>query len=296
MKQLTLNNYQELVPYLEMANYREYNSNIVTMLMWNNLYHMYFETTNTYALLCSKDEKGILWLAPHCKKEHRKEAMQRMMDISKEEGVSFSICALVKEFKDWLLEEYPLQFTIENVVDAQDYIYDRMQQQSLSGKKMQKRRNHYNAFLSTYEHRMEYKKLEDCDHEEIFQVLKHWQAEKENRESSSIQAEEKGIQFLLSNFDELSLCGGCIYLDGKLEAFLIASRLADDMIQIHVEKANRHIRGLYVAILKHFLETLEDDIKYINREEDMGIEGLRKAKLSYHPCKFVEKYTVREAN
>ena len=130
MKPLTLENYKELLPYLEIANYKEYNSNIVTLLMWNNLYHMYFETTDTYALICSKDEKGILWLAPHCKKEYRKDAMEAMMRISKEQHIPFSICALVKEFRDWILEEYPLQFMIENVIDAQDYIYDRFQQES----------------------------------------------------------------------------------------------------------------------------------------------------------------------
>lgn len=296
MKPLTLENYKELLPYLEIANYKEYNSNIVTLLMWNNLYHMYFETTDTYALICSKDEKGILWLAPHCKKEYRKDAMEAMMRISKEQHIPFSICALVKEFRDWILEEYPLQFMIENVIDAQDYIYDRFQQESLAGKKMQKRRNHYRAFLSTYEHRMQYKPIEESDHEAIYAFLKKWQERKKEQEFDSIQAEEKGMKLLLSNYEKLSLRGGCIYIDGQLEAFLIASYLSKDTIQIHIEKANSEIRGLYVAILKHFLETLESDVLYINREEDMGLEELRKAKTNMHPIYKVKKFTAHQSS
>lgn len=69
MKPLTLENYKELLPYLEIANYKEYNSNIVTLLMWNNLYHMYFETTDTYALICSKDEK-VSYGLPHIVKKN----------------------------------------------------------------------------------------------------------------------------------------------------------------------------------------------------------------------------------
>lgn len=296
MKPLTLENYKELLPYLEIANYKEYNSNIITLLMWNHHYHMYFETTDTYALICSKDEKKLLWLAPHCKKEYRKDAMEAMMRISKEMQVPFSVCALVKEFRDWILEEYPLQFAIENVMDAQDYVYDRFQQKSLAGKKMQKRRNHYHAFLSTYEHRMQYKPIEKSDYAAIYAFLKKWQERKKEQHMDTIKAEEEGIKLLLSNFEELSLRGGCIYIDGQLEAFLIASCLSKDTIQIHIEKANSEIRGLYVAILKHFLETLDSDILYINREEDMGLEELRKAKTNMHPIFKVRKFTAHQSS
>lgn len=72
--------------------------------------------------------------------------------------------------------------------------------------------------------------------------------------------------------------------------------LNNNMALIHIEKANPEIRGLYPYINQQFLVHEFPDVEFVNREEDMGIEGLRKAKLSYHPCKFVEKYTVREAN
>lgn len=108
----------------------------------------------------------------------------------------------------------------------------------------------------------------------------------------SVLSEYIGIVYLLVHRHELDIKTGCIYLNGKLEAFTIASPLKHNTIQIHVEKANKDIRGLYVAIGKFFLEHNFKDYELVNREEDMGIELLRKAKQSLHPVKMIKKYTI----
>ena len=87
---------------------------------------------------------------------------------------------------------------------------------------------------------------------------------------------------------------GGIFIDEQMEAFIIASRLKHSTIQIHVEKANKEIRGLYPAILKELLEHHFPDEKYVNREEDMGLENLRKSKQSLHPLKMIHKYCIYE--
>ena len=92
--------------------------------------------------------------------------------------------------------------------------------------------------------------------------------------------------------DKLKIAG--IFIDGNLEAFTMGEYLNPNMALIHIEKANPSIRGLYPYINQQFLVNEFSDVEFVNREEDLGIEGLRKAKLSYHPVKFVEKYTVRE--
>ena len=96
--------------------------------------------------------------------------------------------------------------------------------------------------------------------------------------------------FLLGNAS--AVCG--IFIDGKLEAFTMGEYINPNMALIHIEKANPMIRGLYPYINQQFLVNEFSDVEFVNREEDLGIEGLRKAKLSYHPVKFIEKYTVRE--
>jgi len=106
-----------------------------------------------------------------------------------------------------------------------------------------------------------------------------------------------GIKKIFDDFDVLNdrvkVFG--IFVDGKLEAFSLGEYLNSNMALIHVEKANPDIRGLYPFINQQFLVSEFSDVEFVNREEDMGIEGLRKAKLSYHPIRFVEKYSVKEA-
>ena len=93
--------------------------------------------------------------------------------------------------------------------------------------------------------------------------------------------------------DKVKIAG--IYIDNKLEAFTIGELLNPNMALIHIEKANPDIRGLYPFINQQFLVNEFSEVEFVNREEDLGIPGLRKAKLSYHPIRFVEKFTVKEA-
>ena len=291
MKQLTLENYHLLLPYMKLANYPECNSNIVTLLMWAKYYEVYFTIEDDFALVYTKsnlDEKR--WLMPYCTLSKRPQALQCMKQLSMDHGVAFTIYSMTKEFTSWLQQTYPQTFLIHNTYDLADYVYDRFQQQSLSGKKMQKRRNHFHAFLKLYEGRYTYKALEKSDHDAIYAFLDEWKSRKDEEEYETIDAEREGISFMLEHWDELPLLGGCIYVDGKLEAFNIVSYLRDDMVEIHVEKANKHIRGLYIAILKLFLETLPQKINYLNREDDMGLAELRKNKSDMGPIYKIQKY------
>lgn len=289
MKRLTIENWQELQPYIALGDYHEYNSNTMTMLMWSSMYDIHFETHPQYAIAYTSTPKhDPIWLMPFCLKEHRKEAVEAIQNYSTQHGIPFEIHSMTKEFKDWLTATWPMEFLIWDCYDARDYVYDRKQQETLSGKKMQKRRNHFNAFRKQYEGRYVYRALDESNKADVYAFLKYWQSQKDAEET--IDAEDAGIHLLLENMQDLPIEGGCIYIDGKLEAFTIASRLSKDTIQIHVEKANRMIRGLYIAILKSFLETLEEDIVYVNREDDMGLEKLRKAKTDMQPIFKVHKF------
>ncbi|MEG0368049.1 MAG: GNAT family N-acetyltransferase, partial [Coprobacillus sp.] len=114
--------------------------------------------------------------------------------------------------------------------------------------------------------------------------------------SESMTSEIRGIMYLLSSKHILEFEVGGIFINGQMEAFIIASRLKHSTIQIHVEKANKEIRGLYPAILKEMLEHHYPDEQYVNREEDMGLENLRKSKLSLHPIKMIQKYRISLKN
>lgn len=282
MKRLTVENYQELQPYIELADYNEYNSNTITMLMWSSMYPIYFKTFKDYAIVnIQLPQQKTIWLMPYCKEQYREDAISQMQVYAKAYQIPLEIHSMNAEFKNWLFTTYPQAVLVWNCYNAQDYIYDRKQQETLIGKKMQKRRNHLHAFINQYGDQYQYKSIEISDIPNIYDLLSLWRYQKTN--DVTIAAEEIGIHLLLEHFDTLPIQGGCIYIDGKLQAFTIASMLSDDTIQIHVEKANRNIRGLYIAILKFFLETLKDNVCYINREDDMGHMDLRKAKRDMQP-------------
>lgn len=292
MESLTINDIDKLRPYLKKADYREYNSNVVTMMMWQFSYPITYEIHDAFALVRWHHKDGCSWMMPLCEKVHWKEAMEYMLAYSRRHGEVFSVISATEEFVSWCSKEYPHVFLYEDLVNAQDYIYVSEQHRTLSGKKMQKRRNHYNAFVKEYEGRYLYKELHEIHNEEILDYLHVWN---EHHEAShSLESEKRGIRFLLQHRDVLRLMGGGIYIDGELKAFLIASELSADMLEIHVEKADKEIRGLYIAMLKHFLMHQDPAYTYINREDDMGLAYLRTAKMNMHPAYKVKKYGIYE--
>lgn len=107
--------------------------------------------------------------------------------------------------------------------------------------------------------------------------------------------EWEAIKKLLQHVERLQVQGGTILIDGKVEAFTIGERLNQTTAVVHIEKANPKIPGLYSVINQQFCEHAWKDIPYINREQDLGDEGLRRAKLSYHPDRLIEKYRIEIA-
>lgn len=197
-----------------------------------------------------------------------------------------------------LKNRYPDKFKYIEERDLFDYIYDAESLRTLAGRKNQKKRNHINYFLKEYENRFEYKLLSEENFNECLELMKAWTTSKEEQDEfdDGIDDELIGIKKIFNNYsilkDRVKVAG--IYIDDKLEAFTIGELLNKNMALIHIEKANPDIRGLYPYINQQFILNEFSDVEFVNREEDLGIEGLRKAKLSYHPLRFVEKYTVTE--
>ncbi|MCW4040306.1 MAG: phosphatidylglycerol lysyltransferase domain-containing protein [Candidatus Bathyarchaeota archaeon] len=107
-----------------------------------------------------------------------------------------------------------------------------------------------------------------------------------------LAAENRATKETFLHYHELNVFGGAVYVDGSLEAFTIGERLNSNTAVIHFEKANPNIVGLYQVINQRFCAEALHDFTYVNREQDLGVPGLRRAKMSYHPTHFVEKYLV----
>ena len=152
-------------------------------------------------------------------------------------------------------------------------------------------------FKKAYEGRYEYQSLScGCHHDEIMAFLRKWEAQRDLEDPfHRDEYELNGIDYLLSNCGYLDYKMGGIYIDGELQAFSLGVYgKVEKMAVIHVEKANPDIRGLYPMICQQFLCHEFPDAELVNREDDMGLEGLRKSKMSYNPIYLEEKYEIRQ--
>lgn len=293
MKKLKLEDYELVQPYLKKADYEGYNSNFVTMMMWDHEYHIQYEIHEHFLIMLHKYKDIQFWSMPFTTEEYYQEAIDYMMAYSHQHQFPFMIDCAVESFIKKVRSLYHDRFIYERTPDNDDYIYDKDMLKTLSGKKMQKRRNHYNAFIKEHPDYV-YRDLDMTeDFDTILNCLNKWEGEKGSL-SESMTSEVRGIMALLSSKNLIDFRMGGIFIHKQMEAFIIASRLNHSTIQIHVEKANKEIRGLYPAILKEFLEHHFLEEKYVNREEDMGLENLRQAKQALHPIKMIYKYCLYE--
>ena len=175
--------------------------------------------------------------------------------------------------------------------DFSDYLYDGNAMRTLSGKALHAKRNHLNRFAREYpNHR--YDPVCAADGPECLELVYNWCMEKGLDLNDLNVCDYIPIRVAFEHFDRLDIRGGVIRIDGAVRAFSLACTLEDGTAVIHFEKADSAIQGLYAAINNQILCREFPDAPLVNREEDMGNEGLRKAKQSYKPVSFADKYTV----
>ncbi len=170
-----------------------------------------------------------------------------------------------------------------------DYVYLARDLIELKGKMFRQKRNHINKFLKSYEY--QYEEMSDSNLKECLKTELIWISKQGGSEDQSILEEKQAIGEAINNFHKLKLTGGVIRINGKVRAFALGELLNPDMAVIHIEKANTDYVGSFNMINRMFVLHAWSDVTYINREEDMGIPGLRKAKESYNPIRMVKKYT-----
>ncbi|MGL5650702.1 MAG: DUF2156 domain-containing protein [Paraclostridium sp.] len=280
--------------YFDLVDYEACEYCFTTLYMWKDLYNTKYYVEDDFAIVAGEYENKGFIILPLAKKENMNKAFDFIIKNFEKEHKQIHLKAINKEVVEYLQSVYEDRFEYIEERNNFDYIYDGESLRTLAGRKNQKKRNHLNSFVKEYGDRVEYKKLEEKDFDECISLLKEWSKDKE--ESIELDSEFKAIKRIFKNYEKLkdTLKISGIYIDSKLEAFSIGEMLNDNMAVIHVEKANADIRGLYPYINQQFLLNEFSDVEFVNREEDLGIEGLRKAKLSYHPVKFAEKYTVIE--
>ena len=184
----------------------------------------------------------------------------------------------------------PGKFSFSKNRDNAEYIYDIKNLAQLSGKKYHGKRNHISAFSKQYDWR--YAALTAGNVNDIRQCANEWYAENEARADKYLLCEKRGVEIMLQNAAALKIRGGIIYIGEKAVAFTLGSAVNRDVFDIHIEKSLAEYAEGYTVINREFAANELANYKYINREDDMGLDGLRQAKLSYHPAVMVKKYSA----
>lgn len=176
-----------------------------------------------------------------------------------------------------------------------DYIYHRESLATLAGKKLQQKRNHANKFEKLYPN-YEYLPLTPEFIPECLALREQWEEEKDNVPSGrlSADAERRSIEYVFSHWEELGAIGGVLRIEGKIIAFTYGGPVNYDTFDTCAEKADFNFEGAFAMINREFARHLPEQFVYINREEDLGLPGLRRSKESYRPAFLLNKFTVME--
>ena len=286
----------------ELAKYygKRHDQTCDSVILDNFLWRIYYDVR-----YCVRDGKAVLWTMnirgkqyaalPVCAMEDMPHYFSELEQYFNEElGIPLEIYLADEPAVEYL--NLPKErYSVTELPDSRDYLYSAEALKVLPGKKLAKKKNHMNFFKREYEGRYEYRTLCCSDNMDIWKFLDKWREQKGQEVEGHLDYEVEGIHEILKNCCFLNVRMGGIYIDGKLEAFSIGSFNArEKMAIIHVEKDNPEIRGLYQMINQQFLMHEFEEAEIVNREDDMGLPGLRHAKMSYAPMGFAKKYRIRQ--
>ncbi|MDR3365052.1 MAG: phosphatidylglycerol lysyltransferase domain-containing protein [Clostridiales Family XIII bacterium] len=300
---ITLEDRELLESYLNGFDYKTSGLSYTSLFMWKEINRFSWEIIGGYLCISGADnldpEMGDPFMFPPLTKtgEYEPESLRCAILEAKTRfeavGKPFSMMLVPFHMLDILEKAMPGELAFEADRANFDYVYDTKELIELKGRAFHGKKNHLNYFLSHYEYA--YGEMTTDMADEAMDFIRAFNERKDLQdphERELLEFEERAMQDVFANLDTVGYLTGVIRIDGKIGALSIGGRLGRKTVTVHVEKANTEYRGLYQAINNEFCKAMACNVKLINREEDMGIPGLRKAKLSYNPCKLIEKYTV----
>ena len=223
-----------------------------------------------------------------------KAALDAIIQDAQDRGVPCNLSSLSKEDCETVESLYPGRFTFHADRDTSDYVYNINDLADLKGRKFQKKRNHLHRFEEAHPN-AQYLPLDEKTRVAAFQMLGQWYRDRAKIDTGhDFHLEQLAIQRAFAFMKDLDMEGLVLVDEGKVLAFAMGSRLNGTTFDIHFEKALDE--SAYPAINQGFAAYLREkypELKWLDREDDLGLEGLRKAKLSYNPAFLVEKYWAR---
>lgn len=290
---ITLKDKQLFDRYLKLYNPQESEFTFTNIYAWRKYYRFRYTILND--LLCiiatpSGLEPYALSPVGELESQRMDKSIRSLTDYFKENGFRPTFRKVEEGHLDYFKNHVKSSEDIVYDRDNSDYVYSTSDLIYLKGKKFDGKRNHINKFKS--KNQFEYTPLDETLIDECNRIMEDWCREKNCSCQEGQYCERQANLELLKSYSYLGCKGALISVNGRYEAFTVGEMLNTDTAVIHIEKANTSIQGLYPFINQQFVEREWSGTLYINREQDLGLEGMRKAKLSYNPVRMIDKYTV----
>jgi len=278
---------QEILDRSECASL-EYN--FTTMFIWQKIYNIKVAEKDGF-LFSASGKTRMSFLFP-TGGENIEDALKALSEYCEKEGIPMNFYSVGKKEKEILEKLYPKKYIFKEARDSGDYVYTAEALRTLKGKKLSSKRNHINRFEENNPDWV-YEEMNEDNIKEVVDMHNAWCEMAECESDDGLAEETCAVRRAFKYFDELKLSGGVLRAGGKVVAFSIGDRLNKDTFLVHIEKAYADIQGAYPMINKQFVLHNCDEYEFVNREDDTGDEGLRKAKLSYKPCEIIEKFYAK---
>ena len=257
---------------------------------WRFMYNTKFAVIDNFLVFKFWLHGRVSYMMPVGQGETKKKLIEKPIEDSQLKGEPLRLMGVCQGMKKRLNDILPGKFEFTTNRDYSDYIYLRSDLATLTGKKFQSKRNHINRFKKEYTYK--YVPITPDRVQECLYLEAEWCKANDCDKQDGTGNERQAIVFALEHFEELGLSGGILYANDKIVAFTFGMPINKETFGVHVEKADTTVDGAYAMINFELANHIPETFTYINREEDLGIEGLRKAKLSYQPETILEKFVA----
>lgn len=287
-KNIELSDKEILEPYLRSNPYGNCDFSFTNIYMWRIKYHTRYCLWENYLILRGKGGVYLMPLRKEGTEENLRPVLEAMIADDMERGVVFCLAAVTPLMREHLEEAIPGRFHFEEDRDSSDYLYAREKLVNLAGKKLHSKRNHINKFRALYPDAT-FEPITPDNMQEVVDMHRKWCEVNDFMDHDDLMEEGGNVRDVLNNYEALDVRGGLLRVDGRVVAFSVGQPINNQVFDVIIEKAFYDVPGAYTVINQQFAEHCTKGYAYLNREEDLGIEGLRKAKMSYYPDILLDK-------
>ena len=264
----------------------------VSNFLWKDYFLLDLIDSNEFFSVFSNKFGAYLFPLLVNEKDNYEKRLIEIIYLLKEDAdkknIKFKIYGITEKYKSILEILYPGKFNYILNKSVSDYIYNINDLIMLKGKNYHNKRNVINKFNRNY-FSWDYCQLDRSMFQECINLALNW-AENKDHDNDMLNYEIKLSEKAFKYFEKLDLIGGAIKIDEKIIGFTLGYKINDKMIDNIIEKGMINYGGIYSILSQQFLAHLPSNYIYVNLEEDLGLENLKRAKLLLRPCKILDKY------